>query len=91
MDEMAIETMYRIGNTMLTRRLTRDRRTSDRKTIALAMAIETETEQEDLRDLDARDLAFDDLLEQEQHRDPQGRDLESDADPHVCEDPGAGR
>jgi hypothetical protein len=43
MDEMAIETMYRIVNTMLTRQLTRVRRTSDRKTIALAMAIETET------------------------------------------------
>ena len=37
--ETAIETMYRIGNTMLVHRLTLDRRTNYRKTITLAIAM----------------------------------------------------
>jgi hypothetical protein len=34
---MAMETMYKIGSTMLAQRLTLGRRTSERKTITLAM------------------------------------------------------
>lgn len=37
--ETAIETMYRIGNTMLVQRLTLHCRTSERKTITLAIAM----------------------------------------------------
>src|SRR5438093_8801217 len=66
--------------------------------------VDRHREEEALGDLDPRDLSRRHLLdpawleepedvpvrEQKQHRDPQGRDLESEADPHILDEPRTG-